>query len=98
MDGRRPPALSIESVIGSRIPVTADEWKRNGDTFVQYSATCPFCRGTYALDIMPGSQSWACDSCEAGGDVFSFLMQYHNIPFATALRMLQDKLREEEGR
>lgn len=92
----RPAALTIEGIIRERIPVHEKVTPIGGE--INVSADCPFCHGRGTLDIMTDTQSWICWGCDAGGDVFSFLMQYHNIPFTTALRMLQDRLREEEGR
>lgn len=40
---------------------------------------CPFCGGHNCFSIVPGGGGFRCFQCEAKGDVFNFLQQYHNL-------------------
>lgn len=74
-------ALDISDVIGSYIQI-----KRAGHVA---KALCPFHKEkTPSFHINPARQAFHCFGCGAGGDVFKFVMQYENVDFPTALRML----------
>ena len=79
-------ALDISDVIGSYIQV-----KRAGHVA---KALCPFHKEkTPSFHINPARQAFHCFGCGAGGDVFKFVMQYENVDFPTALRMLASRAR-----
>jgi DNA primase len=77
-------ACDIVDVIGSYLSV-----RRAGSAF---KALCPFHNDTHpSLHINPSKQIYRCFVCEAGGDVFQFLMDYDKVDFATAVRLLADR-------
>ena len=73
--------LDIVEVIGDYIPL-----KKTGRN---YKALCPFhSEKTPSFVVFPDSQNWRCFGCGAGGDVYSFVMQYEGWDFPEALRNL----------
>ena len=57
-----------------------------------YMACCPFHNErTPSFSVSPGKQMYYCFGCGAGGNVFTFLMQYENYSFIEALRTLADR-------
>ena len=44
-----------------------------------------------SLHVNPQRQTWRCFVCNVGGDVFSFVQQYHKLGFREALEMLADR-------
>ncbi len=77
-------SLDIADVIGSYIQV-----KRTGATA---KALCPFHKEkTPSFSINSARQAFHCFGCQAGGDVFKFVMLYENVDFPTAIRMLADR-------
>ncbi len=77
-------ALDISDVIGSYIQV-----KRAGHVA---KALCPFHKEkTPSFHINPARQAFHCFGCGAGGDVYQFVMQYENVDFPTALRLLASR-------
>jgi DNA primase len=74
----------IVEVIGSYFPL-----KRAGANF---RALCPFHKEkTPSFNVHPQKQIWHCFGCGAGGDVFTFVMKYENLDFASAARRLAER-------
>ncbi|MBU1139256.1 MAG: DNA primase [Proteobacteria bacterium] len=71
----------IVQVIGECVDL-----KRAG---VRYLGLCPFHgEKTPSFSVHPGQQFFYCFGCGASGDVYSFLMKYHNLDFPAALKDL----------
>src|SRR5438552_16005883 len=77
-------ASDIVEVIGSYLPL-----KRAGANFV---ALCPFHKEkSPSFNVNPQKQIFHCFGCHKGGDVFTFVKEYENIPFPDAVRRLADR-------
>ena len=77
-------ASDIVDVIGAYIPL-----KRAGANF---SALCPFHKEkTPSFNVNPQRQIFHCFGCHKGGDVFTFVKEFENIPFPDAVRRLADR-------
>jgi DNA primase len=75
-------ANGVYEVISEYVPLQ----KKSGRNYV---GLCPFhAEKTPSFHVNPERRIFHCFGCNAGGDVFSFLMQYENIPFAEAVRVL----------
>ncbi len=75
----------IVRIIGEHV-----ELKRSG---VRYLGLCPFHgEKTPSFSVHGSEQFFHCFGCGESGDVFSFLMKYHNYDFPTALKYLADRL------
>jgi len=66
-----------------------------------YFGLCPFHNEkSPSFSVSRDKQMYYCFGCGAGGNVFTFIMEYENYTFAEALRFLADragvKLPEEE--
>src|SRR5689334_19463438 len=73
--------IDLVSFIGEYIAV-----KKAGRNF---NALCPFHgEKSPSFIISPERQLWHCFGCGAGGDVYTFLMQYEHMEFPEALRFL----------
>lgn len=76
--------IDIVGLITEYIPL-----KKMGRNF---TTTCPFHNeNSPSFVVSPERQIWHCFGCAKGGDVFSFLMEYENLEFIEALRMLAKK-------
>lgn len=54
-----------------------------------YTGLCPFHNEkTPSFSVSPGKQMYYCFGCGAGGNVFTFLMEYENLTFVEALEQL----------
>lgn len=78
----------IVKIIGEHVDL-----KRSG---VRYLGLCPFHgEKTPSFSVHSAQQFYYCFGCGASGDVFSFLMKYHNYDFPEALKYLADRLNIE---
>ena len=63
--------------------------RKRGQNFV---GICPFHNDTHpSLYVSPVKEIYKCFACGAGGNVFTFLMEYDKISFVDAIRQLGDK-------
>jgi len=77
-------ASDIVDVIGSYVNL-----KRNGANFV---ALCPFHNEkSPSFNVSPTVQRYHCFGCHKGGNVFTFVKDYENIPFPDAVRRLAER-------
>ena len=54
-----------------------------------YNGPCPFhSERTPSFTVFPDSQSFFCFGCEAGGDVFTFIMRSENLDYPNAIEFL----------
>lgn len=57
-----------------------------------YFGLCPFHNEkSPSFSVSPGKQMYYCFGCGAGGNVFTFLMEYENYTFQEALKFLADR-------
>ena len=76
--------VDIVEVISRYIPL-----KKAGRN---YKAPCPFHHEkTPSFVVSPDKQIYHCFGCNAGGNVFSFLMRYDNLQFPEAVETLAQK-------
>ena len=76
--------IDLPSLIGEYIPL-----KKIGRNF---TALCPFHNEkSPSFVVSPERQIWHCFGCGKGGDCFTFLMEYENLEFLEALRILGKK-------
>ena len=58
-----------------------------------YFGLCPFHNEkTASFSVTPGKQMYYCFGCGAGGNVFTFIMEYENYSFGEALNYLADRV------
>ena len=77
-------ASDVVDVIGAYLPL-----KRAGANFV---TLCPFHREkSPSFNVNPHRQIFHCFGCQKGGDVFSFVQEFENIPFIDAVRRLAER-------
>lgn len=75
----------IVDVIGGYVRL-----QKKGST---YFGLCPFHNEkTGSFSVSPNKQMYYCFGCGAGGNVFTFLMQYENFTFGEAMQALADKV------
>ncbi len=71
----------IVQIIGQTVDL-----KKSG---ARYLGLCPFHgEKTPSFSVHPGQQFFHCFGCGESGDVFSYMMKYHNMDFPTALKEL----------
>lgn len=74
----------IVDVIGGYVRL-----QRKGST---YFGLCPFHNEkTGSFSVSPNKQMYYCFGCGAGGNVFTFLMQYENFTFGEAMESLAER-------
>ena len=57
-----------------------------------YFGLCPFHNEkSPSFSVSPGKQMYYCFGCGAGGNVFTFIMEYENYSFAEALKVLAER-------
>ncbi len=57
-----------------------------------YFGLCPFhSEKSPSFSVSPGKQMYYCCGCGAGGNVFTFLMEYENFTFPEAVKVLADR-------
>lgn len=57
-----------------------------------YFGLCPFHNEkSPSFSVSPGKQMYYCFGCGAGGNVFTFLMEYENYTFVEALKVLAER-------
>ncbi len=77
-------ASDIVQLIGEHISITP-----RGHEFV---SICPFHDDHRpSMRISPAKQIFKCFACGTGGDVFTFMMEYHKMTFPEALKTLADR-------
>lgn len=77
-------ANDIVDVISAYVPL-----KKKGSA---YMGLCPFHNEkTPSFSVSQGKQMYYCFGCGAGGNVFTFLMQYENDSFVEAVESLADR-------
>ena len=75
----------IVDVVGKRIPL-----EKHGKN---YFCVCPFHDDNNpSMSVSREKQIYSCFSCHATGNVFTFLMNYENITFNEAVKLLGDEL------
>lgn len=58
----------------------------------EFAGLCPFHDDkTPSMQVSPQKQIYKCFSCGAGGDAFSFAMNYHKMTFVESLKYLAEK-------
>ncbi|MBE5906870.1 MAG: DNA primase [Lachnospiraceae bacterium] len=77
-------ANNIVDVIGSYVSL-----KKKGSS---YFGLCPFHNEkTGSFSVTPSKQMYYCFGCGAGGNVFTFLMEYENFTFGEAMEALAER-------
>ena len=77
-------ASDIVRVVGEHI-----ELKARGR---EYVGLCPFHDDTKpSMYVVPAKQMYHCFSCGAGGDIFTFVQDYHSMTFREALKYLAER-------
>ncbi len=75
----------IVDIIGTYVRL-----KKKGST---YFGLCPFHNEkTASFSVSGNKQMYYCFGCGAGGNVFTFLMQYENYTFGEAMQVLADRV------
>ncbi|MCR5829733.1 MAG: DNA primase [Lachnospiraceae bacterium] len=78
-------ANDIVDVVSSYVPL-----KKRGANFV---GLCPFhAEKTGSFHVSPTRQIFKCFGCGKGGNVFNFIMEYENLTFPEAVKMLAGRV------
>lgn len=78
----------IVDVIGGYVKL-----QRKGSS---YFGLCPFHNEkSPSFSVSPGKQMYYCFGCGAGGNVFTFIMEYENFTFMEALKLLAERAQVE---
>ena len=57
-----------------------------------YFGLCPFHgEKTASFSVAPSKQIYHCFGCGAGGNVFSFVMEYQKVPFPESIKILAER-------
>lgn len=57
-----------------------------------YFGLCPFHNEkSPSFSVSPGKQMYYCFGCGAGGNVFTFVMNYENFTFPEAIKLLAER-------
>ena len=76
--------IDVVGLISEYLPL-----KKMGRNF---TTICPFhSENSPSFVVSPERQIWHCFGCGKGGDAFTFLMEYENLEFIEALRILAKK-------
>ena len=76
---------NIVDIVGSYIPLT----KKGQD----YLAVCPFHDDhSPSMHVSPNKQIYKCFSCNAAGNVFTFVQNYEDVSFVEAIKIVADKI------
>lgn len=91
--GYRFPESAIEQVLNSVdiVEVISDylSLRKSGSN---YKALCPFHRERNpSFSVSPTKQMFYCFGCQAGGNVFTFLMKHENMTFSEAVKALAER-------
>jgi len=77
-------AANIVDVISQHLDL-----RKRGQNFV---GICPFHNDTHpSLYVSPAKEIYKCFACGAGGNVFTFLMEYNKLNFVEAVKQLGEK-------
>ncbi len=77
-------ATDIVRLVGEHVSL-----KPRGREFV---GLCPFHDDKNpSMNVVPAKQIYHCFACGAGGDVFSFVMNYHKMAFPEAIKFLAER-------
>ncbi len=78
--------LKVSEVVGEYVPL-----KPAGNTG-SFKTVCPFHQEkTPSFYVSDEKEIWHCFGCDAGGDIFSFVMDIEGVEFPEALRILARK-------
>lgn len=78
-------ANDIVDVVSACVPL-----KKRGANFV---GLCPFhAEKTGSFNVSPSRQIFKCFGCGKGGNVFNFVMEYENLTFPEAVKMLAGRV------
>ena len=91
--GYRFPESAIEQVLNSVdiVEIISDylSLRKRGSN---YTALCPFHRERNpSFSVSPTKQMFYCFGCQAGGNVFTFLMKHENMTFSEAVKALAER-------
>ncbi|MBI5675371.1 MAG: DNA primase [Nitrospirae bacterium] len=86
-----PPYDDIREEIKSRVDIVdlVSDYLSLKKTGQNWRGLCPFhTEKTPSFTVSPAKQIYHCFGCGSGGDIFSFLVNYENLTFNEALKVL----------